>query len=278
MMLRVLVIDDDQSCRLLIEDQFSELGYMVVGAESGREGLLRAADQRPDVVILDVNMPGMDGLETLSRLASGDKSVPVILWSAYSSYKDDLMTWAADAYVIKSGDLTELKAAVREVLLKRGLEEPTPGTAPSPSPTEVFDVFICYSSRDRAVVTPIVEQLRGRGLRPWFDQSEIRPGTVWLDVLEASIDSIGAAAVFVGADTDGKSAIGPWQRREVGALLRRFVEKGCPVVPVLLPGLQGEPELPLFLRDMHWVGLSDPECDPIDMLIWGITGKKPADR
>ena len=72
----------------------------------------------PDLVVLDIVMPGMDGIEILGRLLSHDNKLPVIFHTAYTGYQDNFMSWAADAYLIKSSDLTELKTRIRETLWK----------------------------------------------------------------------------------------------------------------------------------------------------------------
>jgi len=77
----------------------------------------------PDIVVLDIAMPGMDGIETLGRMLSRNNQLPIILHTAYATYKDNFMTWSADAYVVKSSDLTELKAEIERVLAKRGHEQ-----------------------------------------------------------------------------------------------------------------------------------------------------------
>lgn len=71
---------------------------------------------KPDLVILDIRMPSIDGLETLNQILGKNNLIPVIINSAYSSYKDNFMSWSADAYIIKSGDLTELKDKVKELI------------------------------------------------------------------------------------------------------------------------------------------------------------------
>jgi hypothetical protein len=77
----------------------------------------------------------------------------------------------------------------------------------------------------------------------------VEPGLPWQRVLEEQIQSIPAAIVVVG------SAVGPWQDHELTAFLRQFVERGCPVIPVLLPGVE-RPELPTLLDGMTWVDLA----------------------
>ena len=71
-----------------------------------------------DLVILDIRMPGMDGLEALPRILGIKEGLPVIMNTAYTQYQDSFMSWAADAYVVKSSDLTELKEKVKELVNK----------------------------------------------------------------------------------------------------------------------------------------------------------------
>ena len=102
--------------RMLYKDELSSEGWEVELASSGEEALEIMSQRRPDIVVLDIRMDGIDGLETLQCMMTGDKSIPVVLNTAYSSYQDDFRTWAADAYVVKSSDLTELKTTIRKIL------------------------------------------------------------------------------------------------------------------------------------------------------------------
>ena len=119
-MKRILVVEDDDSQRLLYHDELAEAGYEVILAANGREALKKLDMAKPDLIILDIVMPVMDGMETLGRIIREHRDVPIILNTAYSSYKDDFMSWGADAYVVKSADLGELKAKVREILGEAG--------------------------------------------------------------------------------------------------------------------------------------------------------------
>lgn len=132
-----------------------------------------------------------------------------------------------------------------------------------------FDVFLCYHSIDNAFVKQIGEQLKERGLLPWLDEWELRPGLPWQRLLEDQIEHIKTVAVFVGAN-----GIGPWQQVEIDTFLREFVKRGCPVIPVILPDALREPCLPPFLVRMTWVDFRKQEPDPLAQLIWGITGKR----
>ena len=88
-------------------------------AVDGRDALIKAEESHPDLVIMDVNMPVMDGLDTLSRLLEVDRRIPVIIHSAYASYKESFASWSADAYIVKKSDLSELKETVQRLLLER---------------------------------------------------------------------------------------------------------------------------------------------------------------
>jgi DNA-binding response OmpR family regulator len=71
-----------------------------------------------DLIILDIIMPVMDGVEALGRIVGKDGKIPIILNTSYPEYRQDFMSWAADTYIIKSADLRELKARICELLGK----------------------------------------------------------------------------------------------------------------------------------------------------------------
>jgi len=112
----ILVVDDDDAIRLLIEMELSDEGYRVLTASNAKDALEMVQNEDLDLVILDIRMPGMDGLEALPRMLGLKEGLKVILNTAYSQYQESFMSWAADAYVIKSADLSELKAKVKELL------------------------------------------------------------------------------------------------------------------------------------------------------------------
>jgi TIR domain len=138
------------------------------------------------------------------------------------------------------------------------------------SKPEIFDVFLCHNSEDKPAVREISQKLAGRNIKPWLDEERIRPGTSWQTELEQQIRNIKSAAVFVG-----ESGLGPWQDPEIQAFLSQFVKRDCPVIPVVLPSAKTTPELPWALANLHWVDFRTTNVDPLDQLIWGITGEKP---
>ncbi len=115
---KILVVDDEESIHLLYREELEEEGYEVHSAMNGEEALKMFDSLKPDLVILDINMPGMDGIEVLRQMKEKKPSVPVILSSAYPEYKQDLASWASDDYIVKSFNLDDLKESVRRHLTK----------------------------------------------------------------------------------------------------------------------------------------------------------------
>jgi two-component system, response regulator, stage 0 sporulation protein F len=112
----VLVADDEVSIRKLYQRELKREGYHVVFAADAQEAILKARETAPDLVIMDIRMPGMDGIEAMGRILEENNEVPVVINTAYSSYKDSFLSWCADAYITKSSDLTELKDTIRNIL------------------------------------------------------------------------------------------------------------------------------------------------------------------
>jgi hypothetical protein len=135
---------------------------------------------------------------------------------------------------------------------------------------KTFDVFLCHNNEDKPEIRQIADDLSRRGLRPWLDEREIRPGKPWQAILENQIETIRAAAVFVG-----KNGMGPWQNMEMRAFITEFVERSCPVIPVILPSATETPKLPILLKNLHCVDYRKTDSDPLEQLIWGISGEKP---
>ena len=113
---RILVVEDEESLRLLYKEELTSEGYEVFTAGNGKEAIQQLEKGKPDLIILDIVMPVMDGMEALGRIVGKERKIPIILNTSYSGYRQDFMSWAADAYVTKSDDLTELKNKIRELL------------------------------------------------------------------------------------------------------------------------------------------------------------------
>jgi DNA-binding response OmpR family regulator len=113
---KILLVDDEENIQIIYREEFEEEGYEVLPALNGFVGLERFKSDKPDLVILDILMPGIDGIEVLRQMKMLNPAVPVILSSAFQEFKRDLGTWASDEYVVKSGNLDELKSAVKRLI------------------------------------------------------------------------------------------------------------------------------------------------------------------
>jgi two-component system, response regulator, stage 0 sporulation protein F len=114
--IRILLVDDEEPIRLLFREELEEEGYTIGLASNGLEALDRLREQKYDLVVLDIKMPGMDGIQTLNEIKKIDKDQRVILCSAYGEFKQDFSSWVSDAYVVKSADTRELKDTIKHIL------------------------------------------------------------------------------------------------------------------------------------------------------------------
>ena len=115
---KILIADDEEALQRLYQEEFEDEGYEVILAGNGREVLerLEDPDHLPDLIVMDIRMPDLNGIDTLRIIKEKLPQIPVILCSAYSEFKQDFSVWASDDYVVKSSDLTELKDAVKRHL------------------------------------------------------------------------------------------------------------------------------------------------------------------
>ena len=111
-MARILLVDDEEYIRQLYTEELSEEGHEVSTMASGHNLLKRIDTLQPEAVVLDIRLVDYDGLELLQEIRNRYRDLPVILCTAYDTYKEDPKAIAADYYVVKSFDLSELKMAI----------------------------------------------------------------------------------------------------------------------------------------------------------------------
>ena len=119
-MAKLLVIDDEGDIRHLYAAELEDDGHEVATAGNSATALELLRDGEFDAVILDIQLDQESGLELLQKIAKERGHLPVILCTAFSSYRDDFSSWLADAYVVKSSNLYELREQVRQVLARHG--------------------------------------------------------------------------------------------------------------------------------------------------------------
>ena len=125
-MQRVLAVDDDPAVTSVLKRGLTYEGFSVATAASGEEGLSLARDSAPDLVILDLMMPGIDGYEVLRRLRAADRHLPVLMLTAKDAPADQVrgLTDGADDYVVKPFTFEVLAARVKALLRRHETEAP----------------------------------------------------------------------------------------------------------------------------------------------------------
>jgi len=118
-MKRLLIVDDKEHLLLLYKIEFEAEGYHVDTARNEQEALGMFEKNHYNLAILEIYLPGEDGIELLGKLRARDNKLPVIINSASARANDFFVSWAADSFVLKSSDLTELKQKVKESLDER---------------------------------------------------------------------------------------------------------------------------------------------------------------
>ena len=115
-MAKILIVDDEEHIRFLYSEELVEAGYEVITADSGYRLLERIEEEKPDLIVLDIKMVDYNGLDLLQDIRNKYYNLPVVLCTAYDTFKEDMKSIAADYYVIKSFDLSELKAKIAMAL------------------------------------------------------------------------------------------------------------------------------------------------------------------
>ncbi|SDB33140.1 Response regulator receiver domain-containing protein [Desulfonatronum thiosulfatophilum] len=122
---KILIVDDEHHIRMLYSEELSSEGYEVRTTDGSGNILDILAETKPDLVVLDIKLgKNRSGLDLLQKIRMNNKTLPIILCSAYESYQDDLKTMAADDYVVKSFNVGELKEKIKKLLQLH--EQPLP--------------------------------------------------------------------------------------------------------------------------------------------------------
>jgi small GTP-binding protein len=135
--------------------------------------------------------------------------------------------------------------------------------------TEDYDVFLCHNSKDKYFIIEIRKTLMKKGILPWLDKEDMKPGENWRKSLEEQITKIKVAAVFIGAE-----GIGKVEDTEINMIEKEYNNRKMIVLPVILKDMIGEPKLTPFLEQFHRIDFREDDPDPMEQLIWGITEDK----
>lgn len=118
-MVTILVIEDEYSQRVLYKMELEDEGYRVVLAETGEEGVRSVREGSPDLVVLDLGLPNVDGIEAMQQIMAIEPGLPIVIYSACEHFKEPT-TSAAKAYVVKTSNLNVLRTEIRRVLKEHG--------------------------------------------------------------------------------------------------------------------------------------------------------------
>ena len=126
--MKILVVDDDAELRGLIAFALRQAGYLVLEAPDGPSGLAAFAVEKPDLVLLDVNMPRVNGFDVLERIRAAGSTTPVMMLTVRSAEEDHVrgLDLGADDYLTKPFSPKTLLARVRALLRRAGVERPSP--------------------------------------------------------------------------------------------------------------------------------------------------------
>lgn len=113
---KILLVEDEENERLLYKEELEKEGFSVTCCEDGNEAIPYIEKEHFDLVILDIQMPQINGIETLGKILTKKRNIPIIIYTAYPQYKEHFLTWAADAYIVKSTDLNILKDKIHTIL------------------------------------------------------------------------------------------------------------------------------------------------------------------
>jgi len=116
-MKKILLVDDDIRIQRLLCEELEEDGYQISIASNGKDALaILKNPEKPDLVILDLRMPQLSGFETMKFISKLTIKIPVIIFSAYGAFRNDPLAMKADAYIVKSSDMTELKQKIHDLI------------------------------------------------------------------------------------------------------------------------------------------------------------------
>ncbi len=256
---RILIADDNETNRDILEARLTANGYEVLHAGDGEEALAAAKEQRPDLILLDVMMPKLDGFEVCRRLKADPalSFVPIILVTAKADSKDVVegLDAGADEYLTKPIDQKALVARVKALLRLKAQHEANRERV-TPKVPGATDLFLSYSRQDVAKIETLAVTLQQMGWSVWWER-EIRAGSSFDRVIEQAL-------------TNARAVIVAWSRHSVESDWVRAEAAHALESNKLLPIRLDKVVLPLRFIHVHtidlldWTGSStDPSCQKL---------------
>jgi DNA-binding response OmpR family regulator len=146
---RILLVEDERKISRLLQLELTHEGYTVKVAETGRDALEKAADQAWDLILLDIMLPELNGIEVLRRLRKLDNYTPVIMLTARNSTPDKVsgLDMGANDYITKPFEIEELLARMRVCMRSRAEEAASNGSG-NPAQIQIDDLTVNKNSRE----------------------------------------------------------------------------------------------------------------------------------
>jgi CheY-like chemotaxis protein len=242
---RILVADDNETNRDILATRLEASGYEVLHAGDGEEALAVTREHRPDLILLDIMMPKLDGIEVCRRLKA-DAALPftpIVLVTAKAESSDVVegLDAGADEYLTKPIDQKALVARVKALLRIKERHDSGGGQA-KPAQANGTDLFISYSRNDIEIIKSLTAILQQRGWSVWFDQ-QLRAGTAFDKAIEQAL--MNARAVIVAWSRNSVNS--DWVRAEAA-----FALQNAKLFPIRLDDVP----LPLRFTHVHTLDIS----------------------
>ncbi len=250
----ILIVDDDIHLREGLMELLSVEGYTAIGAENGVIALELARQNSPDLILLDIMMPHMDGLTTLKELQKESRLavIPVIFLTALgekANIRSGLRLGAED-YIVKPFDTGDLTIRIESVLYRREL------LANANKLVSIglnHHIFLSYSRKDEEVMRRVRDDLKTKSLLVWVDEDGLNPGTrSWKKTIQKAIDGVGCVAVILSPDAKESE----W----VEAELDYAEAQGKTIFPILARGTK-QNAVPFGYTLAQWIDIVEKDYD-----------------
>lgn len=257
----VLLVDDELGAITLLKIMFEREGYSTVGARSGTEALEFVQHTRPDLILLDIMMPGLTGWEVLQQFRNDARhtSVPVIMVTARFDSESIIRSLGLGAvdFIAKPLRADEIIFRSEIAIARSKLISALTPAAPD------YHVFISYSSHDRAIMQRLMDDLVTAKLKIWVDQNSLEIGTpAWENMIAQGIRNSGCVLSIMSPDAERSL----WVGREL-ALAETL---GKRIFPVLARGDERS-AIPLRLMSHQWLDARQNYQDALERLMAGIS-------